>query len=208
MKTLAFYALFFLSLSSYGQFTKENIEEDFPLLTLPYDTKGVLFRSYTPKSILEPSKTKFIKAEISDIIKKYQNTNLIINTDAKHYAIGRLNYADRNYILYLETSMNPDTKSSMNEIFIVSLDEAYQPINAQSISYYSQEFQEIKNPDSQIIKTDHSFALVSNKDKKLNIALTVINQEDKFPGDIHLQYNKHESEHYFDEDGRLNEVYK
>ncbi len=206
-KLILFLAVIF-TLPTFAQLNKTVVEAKFPLLNLPYDTKGLLFMSYNIKEQFNPAKAKFVGEEISDIIKKYLNTNLFINENAKHYAIGRLNYANRSYVIYLEASMNPDTKTGLNEIFIISLDEAYQPINMQSLSYYTQEFQEIKNPDNQFIKTDHAFSALSAKENKLTIDYTLINREDKFPGDIKLQYSKTESEHYFDEDGILNQIYK
>ncbi len=62
--------------------------------------------------------------------------------------------------------------------------------------------------DSQIVTADHAFALLADKDGKLQIMLTTIHREDKMPVDKQLAYSKNELEIYFDEDGKTYQTFK
>lgn len=206
MKYVIICALIFFGVNASAQLTKQIVEKEFPVLELPYDTKGMLATSYNPTQFLDAENVYFVKAEITTILKKYTNTNLIINEHGKQYAVGRLKFVNRNYAVYIETSVDPENKEATNELFILSLDDVYQPINAQSLGYYHQKFETLKG--SQIVVTDHAFATLSDKSDKLKIMLTIIHQEDKMPEDKQLAYSKDELEIYFDEDGYTQQVFK
>ena len=61
---------------------------------------------------------------------------MYFENNSKCYAIGRIVNAGKTFILYLESAMNKNTGYGENQIFIVSLDNNYQPVESKSIGYY------------------------------------------------------------------------
>ena len=196
----------FFSLSALAQFTKQSIEKDFPKLKLPFDNKGMLFSINSKAGMLNPAEVKFVKGEITNLINKYKDGVLIVNEAAKHYAIGRIVFGDKNYILYLESSVNEDTNIGVNEMFVVSLKNDYQPIQSQSISYYYQTFLEFKLPAYQLVETIHHYGEISEINNQLNLKITQITQKDKMPQDVNIEKRIDIYEYIFDEYGIL--IYK
>ena len=192
---------------TFAQLTKSVVENKFPLLKLPYTTKDLVSKLYIYDGpINDPSAVKFLKSEVTPILKSYKDGAMYFENNSKCYAIGRIVNAGKTFILYLESARNKNTGYGENQIFIVSLDNNYQPVESKSIGYYY-ETTSYDNESNTIYNITDIYASILSLPNGLNLKIFDNNEKNKNMQSI-IKKDTYNYDFFFNTSGKLIEIPK
>lgn len=209
MKTrLILIALTVLSFPAFSQLNKTIVESKFPLLDLPYSTKGLLTEIYVFDGAVDPQYHKFIKSDITTLMSGFKNNDMFyIAEESKYYAIGRISNGNQNFILFLEARADRNSGYGIHEIFIVSLNKSYQPVEIKSIAYLEKSTGFDKDSNS-IYRTTHIFSDLAILKSKLSITLTDTYVVEVMPGNVKIENESYTEKFHFNSADKLIEETK
>ncbi len=161
--------LLIFSFPSFAQLNKEVVETKFPLLKLPYTTKGMVASFYNDEGKMTSiADSKYLKSDITSYIKTYTEGSFNFEISSKYFSIGRVSFAGKLYLIYVESSTSMNDGKGVNFIYMVSLKNDFQPVEAGMIGKYSK-FQDFDSSGNSIYYITDVYSTISVLNNKLNI---------------------------------------
>jgi hypothetical protein len=202
MKIQLFLFILFFSSKAFSQLTKSVVDLKFPLLNLPYSTKGQLTTDGLIDRPVNLATDKFIKSDVSKELKYYDNRVFYFENNSKCYSLGKIINEGRTYILYVESVTAKDKNYGYNRSYIVPLNKDYQPINFFLLNEYTL----YKKENNTLYSGKDTYWDFSIKDKLLYAIAKDARTKFKLEQQVNPTIELKEYKYVFDVNGALKDI--